>query len=148
MGFGPHLVLDGYGAAYERLTDLSLIYRFLDECPGQIGMTKIMPPYVFRYSGVNPNDWGLSGFVLIAESHISIHTFPEKQYLSVDIFSCKQFDTSLAIRLAGEAFGIERYEHQLLHRGSEFPHDLIHSAEIIRAERMGLTPRTANLHMA
>jgi S-adenosylmethionine decarboxylase len=136
MGFGPHLVLDGYGCEYDRLTDLSLIYRFLDECPERIGMTKIMPPYVFKYTGANPKDWGVSGFVLIAESHISIHTFPEKRYLSLDIFSCKDFDPAEAIGFASERFLLEHYEHQLLSRGQEFPHDVIRSARIVESERL------------
>ncbi|MBM3214546.1 adenosylmethionine decarboxylase [Candidatus Poribacteria bacterium] len=139
MGFGPHLVLDGYGCEYDRLTDLSLIYRFLDECPNQIGMTKIMPPYVFKYTGANPKDWGVSGFVLIAESHISIHTFPEKNYISLDIFSCKEFDPQEAVRLAEEMFGMQRYEHQMLSRGHDFPHDLIRSAQIVETERLQFT---------
>ena len=89
VGFGLHLTLDGYECSYERLTNLDAIYEFLDTCPDMIHMTKIMPPYVFKYHGKVPDDWGLSGFVLIAESHISIHTFPERNYLSLDIFSCK-----------------------------------------------------------
>ena len=82
-GFGLHLTLDGYGCSYEQLTNLDLIYQFLDQCPDLIHMTKIMPPYVFKYHGKVPEDWGLSGFVLIAESHISIHTFPDRGYLSL-----------------------------------------------------------------
>ena len=49
-GFGPHLMLDGYGCDKDKLTDLNLIYRSLEELPARIGMTKIMPPYVFKYS--------------------------------------------------------------------------------------------------
>lgn len=139
MGFGPHLVLDGYGGSYESLTDLSLIYRFLDECPERIRMTKIMPPYVFKYSGANPKDWGVSGFVLIAESHISIHTFPEKGYLSIDVFSCQDFDPKAVIAFAEELFGLSHYEHQLFDRGSEFPHDMIRSARIVETERLHLS---------
>src|SRR5215831_19512661 len=78
-GSGSHLMLDGYGCEQKKLEDLEHIYRILEEYPGTIGMTKIMPPYVFRYTGVRPENWGVSGFVLIAESHISVHTFPEKQ---------------------------------------------------------------------
>ena len=99
-GFGPHLTLDGYGCNREKLEDLDLIYSILDEFPSYIGMTKIMPPYVFRYTGLKPEDWGVSGFVLIAESHISIHTFPCKNYLSLDIFSCKNFDAEKAVNSA------------------------------------------------
>lgn len=76
--FGLHLTLDGYGGSQERLANLDLIYEFLEHCPDLIHMTKIMPPYVFKYHAKVPEDWGVSGFVLIAESHISIHTFPER----------------------------------------------------------------------
>ena len=49
VGFGLHLTLDGYGGSYERLTNLEAIYEFLDTYPDMIHMTKIMPPYVFKY---------------------------------------------------------------------------------------------------
>jgi S-adenosylmethionine decarboxylase len=54
LGFGLHLTLDGYGCSYESLTNLDAIYKFLDTCPDLIQMTKIMPPYVFKYSGKVP----------------------------------------------------------------------------------------------
>src|SRR5919199_243273 len=72
-----HLVLDAFVADGRRLGDVAAILELLDTLPERIGMTKIAPPYVFRYSGVKPEDWGVTGVVLIAESHISIHTFAE-----------------------------------------------------------------------
>ncbi len=134
-GFGLHLTLDGYGCSYERLTNLDAIYQFLDHCPDVIHMTKIMPPYVFKYHGKVPEDWGLSGFVLIAESHISIHTFPDRAYLSLDIFSCKDFDYQQAMAYATELFGITRHEMNLLDRGLEFPRKVRSVERILRQER-------------
>jgi len=135
VGFGLHLTLDGYGCSYERLTNLDAIYEFLDTCPDLIHMTKIMPPYAFKYHGKVPDDWGLSGFVLIAESHISIHTFPERRYLSLDIFSCKDFDYQQAVDYVTEFFGIGRHKINLLDRGLEFPRE-IHTVEcLMRQER-------------
>ena len=145
-GFGPHLMLDGYGCAKAKIEDLNLIYRILDELPARIGMTKIMPPYVFKYSGVKPEDWGLSGFVLIAESHISIHTFPEKNFVSVDIFSCKTFDAAFASGYLKTAFGIAKVETNVLDRGTEFPKELNGAARLVRAERRRIArplPRAA-----
>lgn len=133
--FGQHLTIDAYGAPQERLTDLDRIYEFLDTCPNIIGMTKIMPPYAFKYSGKVPEDWGLSGFVLIAESHISIHTFPEKGYLSIDIFSCKGFNCHLAGDFARRIFGFTRYEDRVFDRGLEFPRDVAAVTEHLRGER-------------
>jgi S-adenosylmethionine decarboxylase len=149
VGFGPHLMLDGYGCDKARLQDLNLVYRILDELPTQIGMTKIMPPYVFKYSGLRPEDWGLSGFVLIAESHISIHTFPEKNFVSVDIFSCKPFDSEFAAAKLKQAFGMEKVECTVLDRGTEFPKEMNGAARLVRAERRRITrpvPRAAARH--
>ena len=137
-GFGSHLILDGYGCDRQQLEDISLIYDFLSEYPAQIKMTKIMPPYVFRYDAEDPKDWGISGFVLIAESHISIHTFPQKNYLSLDIFSCKEFDSEQAISHVNTLFGIQKSEVKLLNRGMEFPKNLRRSARIVQEERSRL----------
>ena len=134
-GFGTHLVLDGYGCDRQRLEDISLIYNFLSEYPAQIQMTKIMPPYVFRYDAEEPEDWGISGFVLIAESHISIHTFPEKNYFSLDIFSCKEFDSEEAISYVNSLFGVHKSEVKLLDRGMEFPKNIRQSARIVQEDR-------------
>jgi S-adenosylmethionine decarboxylase len=136
-GFGPHLTLDGYRCDQKKLEDIEQVYRLLDEVPAEIGMTKIMPPYVFRYNGSKPEDWGVSGFVLIAESHISIHTYPDKRYLSFDIFSCKEFDVARAIAIIGERFDIGSVEHTVLDRGTEFPKDISKAAQLVRGERNG-----------
>ena len=135
LGFGQHLMVDGYGCSQERLVDLDGIYEFLNKCPDLIKMTKIMPPYVFKYSGKYAQDWGLSGFVLIAESHISVHTFPEKAYLSLDVFSCKNFDYRLALEYATEHFQIASYEIKFLDRGLEFPREIQAVTHYLRDER-------------
>jgi S-adenosylmethionine decarboxylase len=136
FGFGVHLMVDGYGCDRAALEDMSLIYNFLDDYPPRMSMTKIMPPYVFRYNGTTPEDWGISGFVLIAESHISIHTFPEKHYLSLDMFSCKPFDTQLAVQTIKRYFSIQKYEMNVLDRGQEFPNCIRASAQVVRMDRM------------
>lgn len=136
--FGPHLVLEAYGCAKDRLADLTLISDALEAYPQQLNMTKIMPPYVFKYSGAVPDDWGVSGIVLIAESHISIHTFPDKGFVTLDIFSCKDFDVDEAIKYFCSIFEPESYEKQLLMRGREFPRSEIRAGQIIERERLKL----------
>lgn len=137
-GYGMQLTLDGYDCHPENLANLDVIYQFLDHCPELIQMTKIMPPYVFKYEAQTPEDSGISGFVLIAESHISIHTYPEKAYLSLDIFSCKDFDHHKAAAYATELFGIGRHEHHLLNRGVEFPREVKKVERLLRQERKRL----------
>jgi S-adenosylmethionine decarboxylase len=139
IGFGVHLMVDGYGGNRRKLASLDLIYHFLDSYPSEIAMKKIMPPYVFKYYGLKPEDWGVSGVVLIAESHISIHTFPEKDYLSVDIFSCKEFNIERAASHIRELFELGKMEINLLDRGLEFPKDqelagnLVHQQRLVRS---------------
>lgn len=134
-GFGQHLIIDGYGANKEKLMDLDFIYNFLSKYPEEIGMTKIMPPYVFKYYAPVPEDWGISGFVIIAESHISIHTYPEKLYLSVDVFSCKPFNADKAIYDITNLFEIKKSEIRFLDRGLEFPRSIRAVEKFIRLER-------------
>ena len=115
-----HLIIEGRRGDWHKLQDLPALYDLLDTLPGRINMTKIMPPIVTRYVGVTPSDWGISGFVMIAESHISIHTFPERHEVSIDVFSCKEFDPAHACELLAEAFGLEEVETCVLRRGLEY----------------------------
>jgi S-adenosylmethionine decarboxylase len=102
------------------MQDMGLVFDLLDRYPARIGMTKIAPPYVFRYLGVKPEDWGITGIVLIAESHISIHTFPDRDYICIDIFSCKEFDTLNALEEIKQWFGLNEVKSYTLERGLEF----------------------------
>ena len=88
-----HLIIDGYSSNQKILRDEDFLRKWLESYPAKIGMTRISPPYVIEYVGPVLEDWGISGFVFIAESHIGIHTFVERNYINIDIFSCKDFDT-------------------------------------------------------
>lgn len=133
-----HLVIDGFGGSAAKLQDLALIYQTLDELPAKIGMTKIMPPYVFRYRGLKEQDWGISGFVLIAESHISVHTFPERGYVNIDVFSCKAFDVEPAVAAMRETFGLAGVKVHIIERGLEYPTDPSALATAERWSRFGV----------
>jgi S-adenosylmethionine decarboxylase len=120
-GVGPmHLIIDGYGGNAQKMQDTELIYELLDRYPSEIGMVKLSPPQVTKYIGSKPEDWGISGFILIAESHISIHTFPERCYINIDVFSCKEFDPEHAIREFQRQFGLDEIRTYVLNRGVEY----------------------------
>lgn len=120
-GYGPHLTIDGYLCDKEKLSDMMRVFKVLDELPGIIGMTKIITPYVIPYIGLKPEDWGISGFVMIAESHISVHTYPEKGFVAIDVFSCKQFDVNAAVDYLVKAFGIRETDTHVVQRAMKFP---------------------------
>ena len=136
-----HLVIDGYGGDSAMLEDADAIYRFLDEYPDAIGMTKITPPHVYTYAGQKPEDVGISGFVLIAESHISVHTFPRRRYVNIDVFSCKEFDTQKALEELKVMFSLEEVRSWTLERGLEYS-DPSHAARAVDAERVQIITRS------
>ena len=134
--FGPHLLLEAYGATKQKLSDIALISDLLDKYPEKLDMHKIMPPYVFKYdSGTIKEDWGISGVVLIAESHIALHTFPEKGFFTLDIFSCKDFDIRSAVDIALDIFEPVNFEEMVFNRGREFPRSIGRAVKIVSQER-------------
>jgi len=121
MVFGPHITLDLSGCNIEKLQNLQLHFDLLNTLPEKIGMTKITQPYVFPYSGLVPEDKGITGIVIIAESHISIHSFEEKNYCFVDIFSCCPFNTQKAIDVILDTFEPSSHKINIVERGIDFP---------------------------
>ena len=83
------------------------------------GMNKISKPTVLKYEAPQEEDSGLSGFVVIAESHISVHTFPERNYVNIDIFSCKAFDSERTLEDIKHIFGLLRVKSWVVERGLE-----------------------------
>jgi len=118
--FGPHLMMDLRKCKNEKLSDYDLVFNVLSDLPEKIGMTKITQPYVFPYSGLVPEDKGITGTVIIAESHISVHTFQEKDYCFVDVFSCKDFDVDFAAQYLIKAFESKDYDKYVVNRGKNF----------------------------
>jgi S-adenosylmethionine decarboxylase len=120
-GFGPHLMLDLNECNVDKLNDYKFIFELLNTIPDRIGMTKITQPYVFPYSGLVPEDEGITGIVIIAESHISIHTFPKKKYVFIDIFSCKYFDLENIKQELIKTFESKKFHVHFTERGKDFP---------------------------
>lgn len=79
---GRHLVAELTGCNRKTLDDLQLLETYLNESVRRSGAT-IVKSVFHRY-----NPQGVSGVVVIAESHISIHTWPEYGYAAVDFFTC------------------------------------------------------------
>jgi S-adenosylmethionine decarboxylase len=88
---GLHLMVDGvYSEPVERAT----VERILRELPSLIGMSILSGPYVVEGIPENP---GWTGFVVIDKSHISVHTFTETDTVSIDVYSCKPFNSEKAV---------------------------------------------------
>ncbi len=113
-----HLMMELYRCSREVLTDESLIRRVLAEYPGRVGMEKVSPVHLYDIETSNPLDAGMSGFVVIAQSHISLHAWPEYGEVDIDICSCKEFSQEDAIAFAKEMFQTDNVETHFEVRGS------------------------------
>jgi S-adenosylmethionine decarboxylase len=78
---GSHLIIDFWGSRY--LNDLPLMERTLRECVERAGAT-LLHIHLHRF----PSSGGISGVAVLAESHISVHTWPERAFAAFDIFMC------------------------------------------------------------
>jgi len=109
---GRHLLLELKICNEEVLNDLSFLRDCLNEAAVQSGAT------VVGESFCHFSPQGVSGVVNIAESHISIHTWPEYKYAAVDVFTCgDDVDPEKAARLITEKLGARSHSLIELRRG-------------------------------
>ncbi len=107
---GTHLIIDLWGAA--RLDDLEHVDRTLRACVEASGAT-LLHLHLHHFT---PNG-GVSGVAVLAESHISIHTWPERDYAALDVFMCGDADPLAAVPLLRQAFTAGRVDVEELRRG-------------------------------
>jgi S-adenosylmethionine decarboxylase len=121
--FGCHFTMDGYGGNPVKLNDKNLVHRVLNELPEKLGMEKMTKPVVHWAEPRNMKDsGGYSGFVMIVESHISVHTFPKKRFVSIDAYTCKEdMNKDVLVGYFREMFELEDEEVQFFKRGLKFP---------------------------
>lgn len=121
--FGEHITIDGYGGDPKLLDNKELILFVLSDLPKKLEMKTLSTPIVVPApdSGIkDPGGW--SGFVIIAESHISVHTFPKRCFVSADIYSCKNgLDIKTIIAYFTETFKLSDVETNFIKRGTKYP---------------------------
>jgi S-adenosylmethionine decarboxylase len=106
---GAHLIIDLYGAA--RLDDVEHIETTLRQCVDAADAT-LLHIHVHRFS---PE--GVSGVAVLAESHISVHTWPEAGYAAFDVFMCGDALPEACVPVLSSAFEADRTEVRELLRG-------------------------------
>ncbi len=112
MIVGRHIIAELYGVDPELISKEDTVRQIVEEVVEEAELTKVGSVY----KQFNPH--GVTGIVLIAESHVSIHTWPEYELVNLDIFTCG--DTSKAekaFKLFLERFKPKSYRHYVLDRG-------------------------------
>lgn len=109
---GTHLLIDLWGA--QNLDDIDLVERTLRAGADEAGAT-ILHCHLHHFE---PNG-GVSGVLVLAESHISIHTWPEASYAALDVFMCGDCDPHKAVPFLQEAFTPNRIDVDEQLRGKD-----------------------------
>ena len=109
---GRHLLLELFDCDTESINNLEAVKGSLIEAAKRAQATIV--DVVFHEF----NPFGISGVVVIAESHLSIHTWPEYRYAAVDVFSCGEvLQPEIAVKYLVEQFGAERASVVEMQRG-------------------------------
>ena len=108
---GSHYLVDLRGCDAELIKRVEPTREFLLRAVKDCGAT-LVDHCFHQYE-----PFGVSGVVLITESHFSIHTWPEHSFVGVDIFTCGEMDTRIAIDILHDAFRAREVEVKMLVRG-------------------------------
>ena len=121
--FGEHITIDGYGGDYELLNNKEVVSSVLLDLTEKLGMKMLSKPMVVSAPGnwgKDPGGW--SGVVIIMESHISVHTFPKRRFVSADVYSCKNgLDVQKIIAYFTKTFKLSDVETHFIKRGTRYP---------------------------
>ncbi len=108
---GRHFIAEFYKCNPDTINDSIEVERILTEAAGLAGAT-VIKPFFHTFS-----PQGVSGIVVIAESHFAIHTWPEHRYAAVDLFSCSDFSFREALAYIKERFQSDEYSINAINRG-------------------------------
>ena len=107
---GRHLIADFWSA--RRCDDPDFVERALAKAAHDAGAT-LLSVKTHHFGGAG----GVTSVALLAESHISIHSWPEHDYAALDIFVCGDADPFRALESLVASFAPARVEHQHIGRG-------------------------------
>lgn len=109
---GRHILAEFYGCNSNILNSVERIEEAMSEAAVECGATVVGT----KFHMFNP--YGVSGVVIISESHLAIHTWPEFEYAAVDLFTCgDECDPMVAYEYLKEKFGAKSAIYTELKRG-------------------------------
>ncbi len=109
---GLHLLIDLWGCNH--LHDMALVDATIRQAADICGAT-LLDMMLHRFG----EDGGITGVAILAESHISIHTWPETGYIAIDVFMCGRCDPHLSVPVFEAAFAAKRMKVTEHPRGNQ-----------------------------
>ncbi len=108
---GRHVIAELWGCDVERLNNLDQIEQIFVEAALKSG-AEVREVAFHKFA-----PQGVSGVVIISESHLTIHSFPEHGYASIDVYTCGDLDPNIAADYIAEALGAQIRENIEIPRG-------------------------------
>ncbi len=126
MPFGYSHLLDMYDTAPGVADDLELHYRFLERLVDVLKMTRMSQPVVIHGPtalGVEiyPEKAGVSGWQPLIESGIQIHSMEPTHFITLDVYSCQEFNPQVVNEMAERYFKFKDFESHWVPRGTRYP---------------------------
>ncbi|MCK4665693.1 adenosylmethionine decarboxylase [Candidatus Dependentiae bacterium] len=116
MALGIEILCDFYNCNKEKMSDKNEIEKIIIKAVEESGAT-IIETKLFLFS-----PYGLTGLIIITESHFSIHTWPEHGYIAIDYFTCNEkLDLSKTIEILKNYFEPENIDIKKISRGEIQP---------------------------
>jgi S-adenosylmethionine decarboxylase len=110
---GRHLIAEFYDCSADQIDDVDRVAGHMRAAAVAVGATIVAEAF-HRYA-----PQGVSGTLLIAESHLSVHTWPEARYVAVDIFTCGGLDPRPGFETLVRGLGAKRSRVHEIIRGLE-----------------------------
>ena len=112
---GKHFILD-IKTKSRLLTDANAVCDLFKKVATEVGCTVL-----FERAQIFPDTNGFTAIIGLAESHMSIHTWPEHDFAAVDIFMCGEADSTTASQMIVDAFEPISYEVKVIDRRINWP---------------------------
>lgn len=110
---GQHYILDAQVSRVLLLSDRAVIEELLVSLVAVLGVN-LRHSHVEEFSNGTAFGPGITALGLLSESHIAIHTAPERQALWVDIYSCKRFSKRAVRQLLGKTFRLQKVVREMV----------------------------------
>lgn len=108
---GRHVIAELWECEFDKLNDVNFIERTFVEAALKSG-AEVREVAFHKFA-----PQGVSGVVIISESHLTIHSFPEHGYASIDVYTCGDLDPTIAAEYIADALGSQTRETMELPRG-------------------------------
>ena len=115
IALGQHTIIDLYDCLPSKLDDPDFLEKVMLNGANLANAT-IVKSYFHQFSPI-----GISGSIIIAESHFNIHTWPEHGYAAIDLFTCgTELKADLAAAYIIEELECKRHRIKTLDRGTDY----------------------------